>query len=87
MYSGMADVAALTGDAAYVKAIDTIWENTVGQEVYITAASGVGLRRSVRRSLRAAEHDGVHETCASVGNGLLEPSAVPAARRRRNTST
>ena len=33
MYSGMADVAALTGDASYVKAIDTIWTNTVGKKL------------------------------------------------------
>ena len=29
LYSGMADVAALTGDERYVHAIDTIWENVV----------------------------------------------------------
>ena len=27
MYSGMADVAALTGDSAYVAAINRIWDN------------------------------------------------------------
>ena len=32
MYSGMADVAALTGDAAYVNALDKIWENVAGEE-------------------------------------------------------
>ena len=29
MYSGMADVAALTGDKSYIDAIDRIWENIV----------------------------------------------------------
>jgi DUF1680 family protein len=45
MYSGMADVAALTGDPTYVKAIDTIWTNTVTKKLYVTGgigASGVG---------------------------------------------
>src|SRR5688500_11842709 len=45
MYAGMADVAALTGDSTYVKAIDTIWTNTVTKKLYITGgigASGVG---------------------------------------------
>src|SRR4030095_6434671 len=45
MYSGMADVAALTGDPTYVKAIDTIWQNTVGMKLYLTGgigASGAG---------------------------------------------
>ena len=30
MYSGMADVAAITGDSSYIKAIDRIWDNIVG---------------------------------------------------------
>ncbi|MGE5814308.1 MAG: glycoside hydrolase family 127 protein, partial [Acidobacteriota bacterium] len=30
MYSGMADVAALTGDGSYLKAVDAIWDNVVG---------------------------------------------------------
>ena len=48
MYSGMADVAALTGDTAYVNAIDTIWENVVGKKLYITG--GIGARAPARRS-------------------------------------
>ena len=31
MYAGMADVAALTGDTAYIHAIDRIWDNIVGK--------------------------------------------------------
>ena len=49
MYSGMADVAALTGDTAYVAAIDQIWENVAGKKLYITGgigATGVAARRS-----------------------------------------
>lgn len=33
MYSGMADVAALTGDSAYIKAIDDIWNNIVAKSI------------------------------------------------------
>src|SRR5262249_38125765 len=36
MYSGMADVAALTGDASYVNAIDKIWDNVARKKLYIT---------------------------------------------------
>ena len=36
MYSGMADVAALTGDTAYIHAIDRIWDNIVSKKLYIT---------------------------------------------------
>ena len=51
MYSGMADVAALTGDAAYVNAIDTIWENVAGKKLYLTGGIGAsGTRRGLRRA-------------------------------------
>lgn len=40
MYSGMADVAALTGDSAYIHAIDKIWENIVSKKYYITGGIG-----------------------------------------------
>ena len=33
MYAGMADVAALTGDTAYIHAIDRIWDNIVGKKI------------------------------------------------------
>ncbi len=69
MYSGMADVAALTGDTAYIRAIDRIWENVIGKKLYITG--GIG-----------AKHDGeafggdyelpnltaYNETCAAIAN-------------------
>src|ERR1039457_2571176 len=38
----MADVAALTGDAAYVHAIDKIWDNVAGKKIHVTG--GVGAR-------------------------------------------
>src|SRR5574344_1504441 len=40
MYSGMADVAALTGDSSYIKAIDRIWNNIVSKKYYITGGVG-----------------------------------------------
>ncbi len=43
MYAGMADVAALTGDSAYIKAIDAIWNNIVSKKYYLTG--GVGASR------------------------------------------
>ena len=36
MYAGMADVAAITGDSSYIKAVDKIWENIVSKKIYIT---------------------------------------------------
>jgi hypothetical protein len=48
LYSGMADVAALTGDTDYIHAIDKIWENCVGKKLYLTGGIGAGImaRRS-----------------------------------------
>ena len=36
----MADVAAITGDSSYIKAIDKIWENIVGKKIYTTGGIG-----------------------------------------------
>jgi hypothetical protein len=68
MYSGMADVAALTGDPTYVKAIDTIWTNTVTRKLYITGgigASGVG--EAFGSHYQLPNLSAYNETCASVG--------------------
>ncbi len=40
MYAGMADVAALTGDESYVKAIGRIWNNVAGKKYYVTGGVG-----------------------------------------------
>lgn len=69
MYSGMADVAALTGDKAYVNAINKIWENAVNKKLYITGgigAAGDGERFGNDYELPNAT--AYCETCASIGN-------------------
>ncbi len=40
MYTGMADVAALTGDSAYITAIGRIWNNIVSKKYYLTGGVG-----------------------------------------------
>jgi len=40
MYTGMADVAALTGDKRYLDAIDDIWRDVVFSKLYITGGIG-----------------------------------------------
>lgn len=69
MYSGMADVAALTGDTSYVNAIDRIWEDVVGSKLYITG--GIGARSSGEAFGDAFELPNMtayNETCAAIGN-------------------
>lgn len=69
MYSGMADVAALTGDKAYINAIGKIWENAVNKKLYVTGgigAAGDGERFGNDYELPNAT--AYCETCASIGN-------------------
>ena len=69
MYSGMADVAALTGDAAYVNALDQIWDNVAGRKLHITG--GIGARaagESFGGEYELPNMSAYNETCAAVGN-------------------
>ncbi len=42
MYAGMTDIAALTGDSDYVKAVHRLWENVAGKKLSLTG--GIGAR-------------------------------------------
>jgi len=69
MYSGMADVAALTGDMAYVNALDKIWDNVAGKKLHVTG--GVGARaagESFGVDYELPNLSAYNETCAAVGN-------------------
>lgn len=69
LYSGMADVAALTGDQSYVRAIDAIWENCVYKKIYVTG--GIGARHSGEafgNNYELPNLSAYNETCASVAN-------------------
>lgn len=69
MYAGMADVAALTGDSAYITAIDKIWDNIVGKKYYITG--GIGARHNGEafgNNYELPNAEAYNETCAAIGN-------------------
>ncbi|HWB84326.1 MAG TPA: beta-L-arabinofuranosidase domain-containing protein [Bryobacteraceae bacterium] len=69
MYSGMADVAAMTGDAAYIHAIDTIWENVVGKKYYLTGGIGaIGAGEAFGADYQLPNLTAYNETCAAIGN-------------------
>jgi DUF1680 family protein len=69
MYSGMADVAALTGDKAYVKALEAIWSGIANQKLYITGGIGAsGSGEAFGRPYELPNMTAYNETCASVGN-------------------
>ncbi|HEX4121751.1 MAG TPA: glycoside hydrolase family 127 protein [Verrucomicrobiae bacterium] len=69
LYSGMADVAALTGDASYVNAIDRIWQNAVGDKLYITGGIGaVPNGEAFGPDYFLPNSTAYCETCAAVAN-------------------
>jgi DUF1680 family protein len=68
MYSGMADVAAITGDQAYVKALDRIWDDVAFKKMYLTG--GIGAAGGIEGFGAAYElpnSTAYCETCASIG--------------------
>ena len=69
LYSGMADVAALTGDTNYIRAIDIIWSNCVDEKIYVTG--GIGARRDGEAfgdNYELPNLTAYNETCAAVAN-------------------
>lgn len=69
MYSGMADVAAITGDAAYLQAIDAIWENVAGKKLYLTGGIGATAKgEAFGDNYELPNLTAYNETCAAVGN-------------------
>ena len=88
MYSGMADVAALTGDDEDARRRPA----HLGQPDQVEAVPHGRHRRGrrprrVRRPVRAAEHDGLQRDLRVGRHGLLEPAPVPAATATRSTWT
>ena len=69
MYAGMADVAALTGDSAYIEAIDRIWDNIVGKKLYLTGGIGATARgEAFGPNYDLPNATAYCETCAAIGN-------------------
>ena len=69
MYAGMADVAALTGDSAYINAIDAIWDNIVSKKLYITGGIGATHHgEAFGPNYYLPNMSAYCETCAAIGN-------------------
>lgn len=69
LYSGVADVASLTGDKDYFTAIKRIWENMAGRKLYITG--GIGSRpqgEGFGPDYELHNMENYCETCASIAN-------------------
>jgi len=71
LYCGMADVASLTGDADYVKALDRIWQDIVSKKLYITG--GIGATRKGEAfgdGYELPNATAYNETCAAIANAM-----------------
>ncbi len=69
MYTGMADVAALTGDASYIKAIGDIWSDVVTKKMYLTGGIGAtGAGEAFGAAYQLPNMSAYAETCASIAN-------------------
>ena len=65
----MADVAALTGNMEYIKAIDTIWNDVVTTKLYVTGGIGAaGGHEGFGGHYELPNMTAYCETCASIAN-------------------
>ena len=68
MYTGAADVAALTGDQGYLSAMKNVWEDVVYRNMYITGGIGSsGGNEGFSIDYDLPNENAYCETCASVG--------------------
>jgi hypothetical protein len=71
LYSGMADVAALTGAEGYVPALDRIWTDVVSTKLYLTG--GIGAEHegeSMGDDFHLPNRTAYAETCAAIANAM-----------------
>jgi uncharacterized protein len=69
MYTGMADVAALTGNQQYLEAIDDIWHDVVEKKLYITGGIGAtGAGEAFGKAYDLPNMSAYAETCAAIAN-------------------
>jgi hypothetical protein len=72
LYSAMADVAALTGNADYWKALDHLWGSIVGGKLYVTGGLGAsGDNEAFGPPYDLPNITAYSETCAGVANVLF----------------
>jgi DUF1680 family protein len=69
MYSGMADIAAIEKNDAYLKAITSIWDDIVDGKIYLTGGIGAtGGNEGFADPFVLPNMSAYCETCASIGD-------------------
>ncbi|MDE7295621.1 MAG: glycoside hydrolase family 127 protein [Oscillospiraceae bacterium] len=68
LYTGMADLASVTGDEGLLKACGKLWESIVGRRMYITGGIGsTGIGEAFTVDYDLPNDTAYAESCASVG--------------------
>jgi len=73
LYCGVTDLAALTGNPQYRKAIEALWQSAVNRRMYITG--GIGARRNGEAfgdDYELPNLTAYNETCAAVANAFWQ---------------
>ncbi len=71
LYSGVADMARLTGDRGFIDAMDRVWRNVVEKKMYITGGIGPSAQNEGFTVDYDLPNDSAYaETCASIGMAL-----------------
>jgi DUF1680 family protein len=67
LYSAMTDISALYNDQDYKIALDHIWENVVGEKMYLTGGVGAsGTGEAFGSDYELPNKDAYAETCAAI---------------------
>lgn len=72
LYTAMADVAAITGDAAYKQAVERLWNDIVSKKMYLTG--GIGSRHQGETfgdDYELPNKTAYNETCAAIAFALF----------------
>ena len=69
LYTGMAQVDALTGNGEYKEALDSIWTNLVTSRIHVTGGLGADRRiEGFGEKYSLPNKEAYNETCAAVAN-------------------
>ncbi|MHC4671229.1 MAG: glycoside hydrolase family 127 protein [Planctomycetota bacterium] len=68
LYSSVADLAGLTGDPGYLKAMERIWQNVVNKKMYLTGGIGSSRKNEgFTEDYDLPNETAYCETCATIG--------------------
>lgn len=71
LYIAMTDIAALTGDDAYVRAVHRLWEDQTHRKTYLTGGIGsIRFHEQYGDPYELPNLAAWHETCASYGSAV-----------------